>query len=131
MSPLAATAFALPPFGGKKALPRMLGPELPSINPPQMRIMAVVPVPMLPPPSATCWKAMLATAAHESKSDWICAKKSAGRKLLRATVEPVKKFWPVALVQPAPTMLHVTVPPAVPSVPEEPHLPPVVTKSSG
>jgi hypothetical protein len=87
---------------------------------------------MLPPPSATWAKLMLATADQALNA---CVKmdvKSKLRKLDRATVAPLNHVESVeALLHPAPAMLQVTVPPVVPKVLEGPHFPPPVTKSSG
>jgi hypothetical protein len=48
----------------------------------------------------------------------------------RSTVAPVKNVDElVVLLSPAPAMLHVTTPPALPNVADAPHLPPKVVKS--
>jgi hypothetical protein len=92
--------------------------------------MAVEPDPILPPPSATWTKLMFATADHAENACAKTAVKSKLRKLDNATVVPVNQLWPEALLQPAPARLQVTVPPVVPNVPDGPHFPPLVTKSS-
>jgi hypothetical protein len=121
-----------PPVGGKNARPTTLPLALnPSMNPPPMRISPVAPAPQLPPPSASWTKLMLANWAHAAKAWPIWVTKSAGKKLDKSTVWPVKNDCPVWLVQPALAILQVTVPPVVPNVPEGPHLVPVVAKSSG
>ena len=71
---------------------------------------------------------MFATADHAANACVKTAVKSKLRKLDKATVVPENHVGSnVALLNPAPAMLQVTVPPVVPNVPEGPHFVPVVT----